>query len=108
MSPDDGVSSFAIMRATVDFPEPDSPTMAIVLPGSSVNDTSFTARSRDRFQPLRTTKSLVRFRISKRAHQATPPVLSAVSSPDRTNPPRSPVRLGNDPSSRRVSCAGAR
>ncbi|CPU63572.1 Uncharacterised protein [Mycobacteroides abscessus] len=44
----------------------------------------------------------------ERAHQATPPVLSAVSSPDRTNPPRSPVRLGNDPSRRRVySCAGA-
>ena len=64
ISPDVGVSSWAIMRATVDLPDPDSPTSAIVLPGSSVNDTSFTARSLERLKPLRSVKSLTRFRTS--------------------------------------------
>ena len=31
------------MRATVDLPEPDSPTIAVVVPRSSLNDTSSTA-----------------------------------------------------------------
>ncbi len=45
MLPEVGVSSFISIRATVDFPDPDSPTRAVVRPASRVNDTSFTACS---------------------------------------------------------------
>ena len=41
--PEVGVSSPAIMRRSVDFPQPDGPTSAVVRPGSKVRFTSRTA-----------------------------------------------------------------
>src|SRR5450830_1417977 len=41
--PDVGSSRFSTMFATVDLPEPDSPTSASVVPARSLNDTSSTA-----------------------------------------------------------------
>ncbi|MCY1232033.1 hypothetical protein D9M72_445020 [compost metagenome] len=47
MSPEVGSISRAMQRATVDLPEPDSPTMPTVSPGRTASDTSraaFTVR----------------------------------------------------------------
>ena len=48
-----GASIMVTMRASVDFPQPDSPTTASVRPASTSNDTPQTARngSPDRNSP---------------------------------------------------------
>src|ERR1700761_328662 len=52
MSPPLGSYSPTDNRAMVDFPQPDSPTSANVVPGRISNDTSSTACSQRRFSPL--------------------------------------------------------
>ncbi|WP_308010881.1 hypothetical protein [Streptomyces sp. AC495_CC817] len=67
-----GDSNFISIRAIVDFPDPDSPTRAIVLPACSVNDTSFTAcNTRDR-NPERNEKSFTNPRASNDRTPAVP------------------------------------
>ena len=44
-SPPEGASISAMMRASVDLPEPDSPTMASVLPFSTLKSMPLSART---------------------------------------------------------------
>ncbi len=53
IEPELGFSRRAIIRATVDLPEPDSPTRATVRPGTRVKETRSAARRVERRSPDR-------------------------------------------------------
>ena len=65
IEPEVGVRRFSTIWATVDLPEPDSPTIAVVVPRFTEKDTLSTAvKSSLRPRPLRILKTLVRSLIS--------------------------------------------
>ena len=62
--PDVGSSRSSTICATVDLPDPDSPTIAVVVPRLTLKETSSTAvKSVDLPNPARSLKTLLRFWI---------------------------------------------
>src|SRR4029453_15415920 len=89
--PEVGSSRLSTIWATVDLPEPDSPTIAVVVPRFTLKETSSTAlKSLEPAMPDRNLKTLVRFStLSTSAGRASSTTASAGASSSSDSSPRS-------------------